>query len=131
MYSLTITGVVVKMTGNYRCVAKNSNGVATHSAVITITEQKKPEEKKPEEKKPEEKKPEPKKAEPKQEILEEEIVAVVEEKAETPPPPKPVDDTSAPVFVEVFEEQKLVIKQTLTLKAKITGKPVPEVEWFR
>ncbi len=134
IYTLTISGVVEKMTGNYRCVATNSKGTATYSAMVTITdgkkpEEKKPEEKKPEEKKPEEKKPEEKKAEPQQEKDEEVIVPVIEEKAETAPPL--AVDTGAPKFVEVYEEQSLIIKQTLTLKAKITGKPAPTVEWFR
>ncbi len=126
IYTLTITGVTIKMTGNYRCVAKNKFGVATHTAKITISDGKTPA-KKPEEKKPEEKKPGPK-----TEVVEEEIMVVIEEKAETAPSPAPKpEDTGAPKFVEVYEAQTLIIKKTLTLKARITGKPAPMVEWFR
>ncbi len=172
MCSLTITGVVVKMTGNYRCVAKNSKGTVEHSALITITDGKEPE------KKPVEKLVETKPVE--ENIPETEPVAVeqieeakaqfvleksteevqqaeaslvmittttVEEDAQAQivmeqpieaAPEKPVEaapekpaDTGAPKFVEVYEEMTFLEKKTLTLTVKITGKPAPEVQWFR
>ncbi len=141
IYTLTISGVTVKMTGNYRCVAENTKGEVTHSAMVTITDgkepEKKPEEKKPEEKKPEEKKPEEKKPEElkpveDEPIAVEEIVPVESVPVEAAPvEAAPVEVTGAPKFVEVYEEQTILEKKTLTLKAKITANPPPKVEWTR
>ncbi len=64
VYMLTITGVTVKMTGNYRCVATNNKGTADHSSMITISDGKIPVKKQEEmklEEKPIETKPEEKK----------------------------------------------------------------------
>ncbi len=45
-------------------------------------------------------------------------------------PVKPID-TGAPMFVEVYEDMAVLLKKTVTLTVKITGKPAPIVEWFR
>ena len=189
VYTLTISGTTVKMTGNYRCVATNKHGTAEHSALITIsdgkTPVKKPEEPKPEEKKPEEPKPqekrveEPKSEEPKveekpeekpkapetkpkkeepvaeavaapEEVLQiEETVSVPKEKpsevteaeavleiaapgvVEEKPKEAPKPTGNAPVFEEVYQEMTLLEKKTLTLTVRLSGKPAPDVIWYR
>ncbi len=74
------------------------------------------------------KKEEPKKPEPAEE--EAEIVPDIAEVAQTAPPPKPVDN-NAPKFVETYEEETILEKKTMTLRAKITGKAPLDVQWFR
>merc|ERR1712029_1004646 len=44
---------------------------------------------------------------------------------------KPKPTTEAPTFIETFEETTVKPKSTLTLTAKVTGKPEPTVTWFR
>ena len=102
IYTLTISGITIKMSGNYRCVATNKHGTAEHAAVITVSDgkEKKPEEKKPEEKKPteEEVKPEEKKpaeAKPKP-----------EEKKEQP---KLKKGQEPPQFVETYSDLVRII----------------------
>ena len=36
-----------------------------------------------------------------------------------------------PEFVEIFKDTSITEKENLILKAKVTGKPPPEVKWFR
>ena len=140
-HTLTISGVTAKMTGNYKCVATNKHGTAEYSAPVTISDGKTPEpkpepkkeEKKPEEVKPKEEKPE----EPQQEATAEEVVVMEtiklegEEALPQVTDEKPKEIIEAPVFDEVFPEQTVLEKKTLTLTAKISGKPPPEVVWYR
>merc|ERR1712029_948437 len=44
---------------------------------------------------------------------------------------KPKPTTEAPTFIETFEETTVKAKSTLSLTAKVTGKPEPTVTWFR
>ncbi len=90
VYTLIVSGITVKMGGNYKCVATNKKGTAQHSAMITVSDGKpKPEEKKPEEKKAEEKKGEEKKP---------------EEKTADEAKPKPKKGHEPPVFVETYSD---------------------------
>merc|ERR1711862_322894 len=85
-------------------------------------EEKKPEAKKPEEKKREEEKPEAKKAEEKKPEA---------KKVEEKPKEEPKPDTSAPNFTKVYEDNVVKPKASLTLEVMVTGKPEPEIKWFK
>lgn len=45
-------------------------------------------------------------------------------------PEPPSDNGEPPLFVERFEEQTVPKKSTIRLPAKVSGNPVPEVEWL-
>merc|ERR1711982_155248 len=149
--TLQISGVTEKMSGVYKCVATNKDGTTEHKTVVMVGEKPKEpvdkpevEPQKPTEKvetsAPEEPKDEGKpKEEPqlKKEVQPEEVLKPEAPKHEEEPKPKeeekakPKPTTEAPTFIETFEETTVKPKSTLTLTAKVTGKPEPTVTWFR
>ena len=58
-----------------------------------------------------------------------EAPAPAEAAPKEPSPPK--KGPQPPEFIEVYPETEFTEKATLTLSVKVTGKPVPEVKWFR
>merc|ERR1712227_272133 len=127
--TLQISGVTEKMSGVYKCVATNKDGTIEHKTVVTVVEKPKETSDKPKEESQNTigEVNEATSKEPKTEVLktEEDLKPKEEEK------PKPKTTTEAPVFTEAFEEVTVRPKSTLTLTAKVTGKPEPTVTWFR
>ena len=50
------------------------------------------------------------------------------EPEKVPEPKKPSQEP--PVFVEVYEDKTYEEKSTVTLRAKVTGKPEPDTKWY-
>ncbi len=130
-YTLTISGVTMKMSGAYRCVATNKKGTVEHSAIITISDgktKKKPEEKKTEEKIPEEKVEETKPVEKKPEMKKTEEKKLETKKPEEQKPEENKLAEAEPVSAQGVEEAvaQLIVeepKQAPPAKPIDTGVP--------